>query len=105
MTTLTGNTTPHIEQAEHENSVGPATKRVLAYGFDGSAKQIIKVNDDGRLEVISGVTYDTQMFDNSGETTFVITYKVGGTGGTTVKTKTINYTDSTKIVVSSIVET
>jgi len=47
----TGNTIPALEQEEHEHSLEPATKKVLIYGFDGSAKQIVKTNSDGELGV------------------------------------------------------
>ena len=46
-----GNTQPAIDQEEHEHTLPPATKNVLIYGFDGSAKQIVKTNSDGEIAV------------------------------------------------------
>lgn len=48
-----GNVQPSIDNEEHEHSIAPATKRVLSYGWDGAAKQILRTDDTGQL-MISG---------------------------------------------------
>lgn len=42
---------------------------------------------------------------SQGSTTDVWTYKTGGSGGTTVGTVTITYTDSSKAIISSVART
>lgn len=54
-----GNTQPAISQEEHEHSLEPATKRVLMYGYDGSAKQILKTDSSGKLETTTSVSAST----------------------------------------------
>lgn len=54
-----GNTQPAIDQEEHEGSLEPATKRVLAYGYDGSAKQILKTDSSGRLDTTASISAST----------------------------------------------
>jgi hypothetical protein len=49
--------------------------------------------------------YDTIVPDYTGSTVDVYTYLLGGLSGTTVATLTINYTDSTKAVMASIIQT
>ena len=101
-----GNTQPAIDQEEHEHSLQPATKRVLVYGYDGSAKQILKVNSDGELVVnveTGGMelgTYDYISY-TSGSTTDVYVFKSGGSGGTTTATVTINWTNTDKNVLAT----
>jgi len=51
------------------------------------------------------VAYDYVISNYAGATSDVHTYKTGGSGGTTVKTVTINYTDSTKTVISTVAAT
>ena len=45
----TGNVQPAIDREEHEHTLEPATKRVLTYGYDGSEKQIFRVDSNGNL--------------------------------------------------------
>lgn len=49
--------------------------------------------------------YDYISANFSGATADVYTYKVGGSGGSTAATLTVNWTDSTKAVLSSVVRT
>lgn len=51
-----GNTQPAIDQEEHEHYLEPATKRVLAYGFDGANKQILKTDNTGKLELSGSIS-------------------------------------------------
>jgi hypothetical protein len=49
-----GNVQPAIDNEEHEHSNGsPATKRVLAYGSDGSSKIPLKLDSQGQLYTIA----------------------------------------------------
>lgn len=66
----TGNVQPSIDAEEHQHTLEPATKNVLMYGFDGSAKQIVKVNSNG--EVI--ITDAFQANDIDDYTTTSVTY-------------------------------
>ena len=51
-----GNVQPSIDNEEHEHNVEPATKRVMPYGWDGTAKRTLSTDSSGRLNtsVISG---------------------------------------------------
>ena len=49
--------------------------------------------------------YNAIVPNYSGSTSDVYVYKSGGVSGTTVATLTINYTDSTKAVMASIIQT
>jgi len=49
--------------------------------------------------------YDYINADYSGASTDVYTYKTGGSGGITVATVTITWTDSTKSVLSTVART
>jgi hypothetical protein len=49
--------------------------------------------------------FDYIAADYSGGTADVYTYKTGGSGGTTVATITVNWTDATKAVLVSVVRT
>lgn len=50
----TGNAQPaiDIEEHEHTDGIGPATKRVLAYGWDGTVKNIAFVDTNGTMRSI-----------------------------------------------------
>jgi hypothetical protein len=64
-----GNSQPQIDIAEHEYSIDPPTKRVLVYGYDGSAKQILKVDSEGELISSSGAM--AVSIQTSGTDTFI----------------------------------
>ena len=55
--------------------------------------------------VLVPFVFDAISANFSGGTSDVYTYKTGGTGGTTVATVTLTYTDSSKAVLSSVVRT
>lgn len=97
-----GNVQPSIDNEEHEHYLQPATKRVLAYGYDGSAKQILKVDSNGNLNVVSplptsgtngslSITYDASNNPTTIEKTI---------GGVTY-TKTLTWTDGVCTAVSA----
>jgi hypothetical protein len=63
------------------------------YGWDGSAPKKILVGADGSINVIAGLipkNYDYIYLDPPSKPT-TVTYKNGGSGGTTVATLTIAY--------------
>ncbi len=64
----TGNVIAEVNQQEHEGTLEPATKRVLIYGFDGTSKQILKVNNNG--EMLSAGDYAVKV-TTSGTDTYV----------------------------------
>ena len=51
------------------------------------------------------VAYDYIDVDESGGTTDVFTYKSGGSGGSTVATVTVTYTDATKQNIDFVTQT
>ena len=62
------------------------------------------------LAALNGGRLVTEEYDYIGvaypdSDTEVYTYKKGGSGGTTVSTVTVNYTDDTKVNVSSVART
>jgi hypothetical protein len=61
-------------------------------------------------KIAPGILSNTGLFDTiipnlAGASTDIYTYKTGGIGGTTTATLTINYSDATKAIISSIVRT
>lgn len=65
---------------------------------------------NSRVPIAPSGTLVSEVFDYistnyAGATTDVYTYKSGGSGGTTVATVTITYSDSTKAVISSVAKT
>ena len=52
--------------------------------------------------LLSGISYDYLSASYPDQTTEIFTYKLGGSGGTTVATVTIVYTDSTKENISTV---
>lgn len=102
-----------LDNFETDN-IGVQSKKVSLYAFDTdeltkkrlTGKTIgtdfaISVSDISGLNLPDydyiGATYPTASQE-------VYTYKTGGVSGTTVGTITINYTDSTKNVLSSVVK-
>lgn len=78
--------------------------------LSSSTLRVVLATDQPNVNVIQKnalvqVTYDTVVPDFSGGTTDVYAYKTGGTGGSTVATVTITYTDSSKAVIQSVVRT
>lgn len=91
-----GNTVPRIVKAEH---IGPddtgdniEAKRVAGYVWNGSTWQ--RMTQPGG--VTSGVDYDYLDVQQTDSDTETYVFKSGGSGGTTVRTIVINYTDSSK---------
>jgi hypothetical protein len=96
---------PAIENAEH---IDPATtgdniaaKKVASYGWNGATWGRQPLSGAGFVTS----AYDYVGVDNSGSTTKIFTFKTGGSGGTTVNTVTLNYADSTKANLTSVVRT
>jgi len=59
----------------------------------------VKISDGFNLGIFDYVSL------TSGGTTDTYVFKTGGSGGTTVATVTITYTDSTKATISTVVKT
>ena len=55
MAEITGNIQNTIAKAEHDDTGGANTKKVLAYGWDGSNKVRLKVNSSGQLDTTATV--------------------------------------------------
>lgn len=105
-----GNTIPEVTRLEHDDTGGVPTKKVLVYGWDSGSlsKKRLSVDASGNLSISSGGIYipDSDYISyTSNATSDVYVYKTGGSGGTTVATITINYTDSTKETISYIAKT
>jgi hypothetical protein len=65
---------------------------------------------NGNLNVVTSNTLITSPFDYISAsyptaTSEVYTYKLGGSGGTTVGTITVNYTDSSKVSITNVAKT
>lgn len=73
----------------------------VAVGADPTTKRLLV---DAQIGFDMG-SYDYISASYAGGTSDVYTYKSGGSGGTTVGTITINYTDTTKAVISSVAKT
>ena len=94
-----GNWVTRTAQSEH---IGPSStgdnvdaKKVAAYVWDS-------LNSDWTRESsLTPYAYDYVSY-TSGSTTDTYVYKSGGSGGTTVQTITVTYTDSTKATLSSV---
>lgn len=74
--------------------------------IDGKLPSLV----NSRLPITPSGTLVSEVFDfisanYAGATTDVYTYKSGGSGGTTVATITITYTDSTKGTISTVART
>lgn len=90
-----------ITQAEHISPVKTGdniqAKRVVPYAWDGTSW--------GRTPLpFITASYDF-ISQAQASTTDTWTFKTGGSGGTTVATITITYTDSTKAVISTVART
>lgn len=84
-------TTTDIQEHVHVNNV--AAKRTLLSGYDGTNLNDAAVNSDGRLEVAGLIPeqYDFIDLGYTGSDLTSVTYKTGGSGGTTVATLTLAY--------------
>ena len=89
-----GNVQPSIDNSEH---IGPDTtgdnihaKRSASYGWNGSswARQGVKFEP--------GVHFDYVDAQQTSSTVETYVYKLGGSGGSIVRTITLTFTDSTK---------
>ncbi len=85
-------------------------------GLDGAGKKIdteeltVGANtvERQRIVVMNGfvpASFDYMSYTNTSSTVDTYTYKLGGSGGTTVRTVTVTWTNSTKSILSSIAST
>lgn len=85
---------------QHEHNRNASAKRVVPYLFN-SADGSFESQGTGLINEsydYIGITYPTS-------TTEVYVFKVNGSGGTTVATLTLTYTDDTKDSLSSVART
>jgi hypothetical protein len=83
-------------ELETETSSTPDTKRVLVYGWDGTAKERLAVDTSGKLVTSSLVpfAYDYIKLSYVGTNLTSAEYYTSGSGGTKVATLTLAYTGS-----------
>ena len=96
----TGNVVPSVVGAEH---IGPEAtgdnieaKRVANYFWNGTEWSRVTSS------IQPGVDYDYLDVQQTDADTDTYVFKDGGSGGTTVRTIVVNYTDSTKESIDSI---
>ena len=88
----------------------PVSAFLNGWDYTNNTRKELRTNASGDLRVEQGNTliptaYDYFSISYAGATSDVYTYKTGGSGGTTVATITMNYTDATKNVLSSVART
>ena len=83
-----------IDNLEHDQSLH--TKKVMPYGWTGTAAVALKVNSAGEVLVSSLVPekYDYISLGYTGSNLTSVVYKSGGASGTTVATLTLAYSGS-----------
>lgn len=80
-----------------------ASKDIAVLRLDPTSKRL-KVDSLTSTSLIGIPAYD-YVGQSQASTTDTWTFKTGGSGGTTVATVTITYTDSTKATISNVVRT
>ena len=83
-----------LERKEHNESA--SAKRVVPYGFNGSAYV------SQAFDLIAKVDYDYLDVQQTDSDTETFVFKLGGSGGTTVRTIVVNYTDSNKTDIDNV---
>lgn len=86
MSEHSGQQIPEITNEEHQHNL--RAKRVVLVDEQGNA-----VNGPG---LTAGIDYDYLDVQQTDSDTETYIFKTGGSGGTTVRTIVVNYTDSTK---------
>lgn len=84
-------TNPSLDRSEHIDE-NVSAKRVGMYVWDGSNWQ----RSNGAMGKLVTVAFDYVGYANTDTITDTYTYKTGGSGGATVATVTVVYTDTTK---------
>lgn len=82
--------------------VSLAARNALAVALVDSTGAQLSSLAGGQLVTVA---FDTVTYTNTSSTVDTYTYKTGGTGGTTVATVTVTWTDATKSVLVSVVRT
>lgn len=82
---------------------------VSDHGLDAIRKSTVATSTAGEYQIrtllnssLVNVAYDYVSVNYTSATQEIYTFKTGGSGGTTVATVTINYTDSTKANISNV---
>lgn len=93
-----------ITRSEH---IGPTfsgdnidAKKVVNYDWDSTTSSWVR-----RAAGLVPGSYDYISYANTSSTVDTYVFKTGGSGGTTVATVTITYTDSTKNQISTVART
>lgn len=84
-----------IDQREHNEDA--SAKRVVSYYQDGSGNWV-----QVGVSLVPNVDYDYIDVQQTSSTVDTFVFKTGGSGGTTVQTVVLTYTDSTKNDIDSI---
>lgn len=81
-------------------------KKVMPYGWDGTNAVALKTSATGEL-MTAGIVSEKYDFVSLTEATLTDTwtFKIGGSGGTTVATVTITYTTGTKETIDNVTRT
>ena len=97
-----GNVQPSLDNSEH---IGPDTtgdnihaKKVVSYTWNSTSGEWERAVKN----LTSGVDFDYIDAQQTDEDTDTYVFKTGGSGGTTVRTITINYTDANKTTVDNV---
>lgn len=90
-------TNPSIDRSEHVDE-NVSAKRTASYTWDGSNWQRQGPLASGMVST----AYDYVSVAYPDGTTETYTFKTGGSGGTTVATVTLTYTDSTKASLNTV---
>lgn len=93
------NPVEHSEQEIANESFNDTYKIAIQgnYGYDSVS--------DSFLPLAANQSWDYMSSDYSGSTADVYKFYQGGSGGTLVSTTTVNWTDSTKTVLSNVTRT
>lgn len=77
-------------------------KEFQKFETDSNGNQAVRVIGVDQGSLLSGLSFDYIAATYPTATSEVYTYKTGGSGGTTVATITVTYSDSTKEQVTSV---
>lgn len=94
MTDLRNEGLVSLSQREHHNDAS-AKKVVMRFQDPSSGEWLNYVPN-----LTPGVDYDYLAVNNTSDTSDTVTFKLGGSGGTAVRTLSITYTDASVVKVS-----
>lgn len=96
-----------LEKDSHDNGSNTVVKRSGLYGWNSSSLVWERIQTSSGIiqQGISLPKYDYVTVDYPDAVSEIYTFKSGGSGGTTVATITLTYTDSTKAALSIVAKT